>query len=161
MKPTAPTPRTESEVYSLTDAEAEMITLGKGIKEIINADFARQLERENFSLQVNKELVERENVELKEQLKRDGKWIDKWGACKLCDGEIPHGHIDSCDLWKLEQELAKLREDKEKMIELLEACNKHVPANAYFGNIINKPYAEVCLKLKVRSAIDAAKKGKV
>ncbi len=35
---------------------------------------------------------------------RDGSWIDKWGACKLCGGEIPYGHAENCDLWKVEKE---------------------------------------------------------
>lgn len=34
----------------------------------------------------------------------DGRWIDKHGACRVCEGEIPHGHTDSCDHWKLEAE---------------------------------------------------------
>lgn len=40
---------------------------------------------------------------------RDGRWMDKWGACKVCDGEIPHGHSDNCDLYKLEREVSALK----------------------------------------------------
>lgn len=39
---------------------------------------------------------------------RDGNWMDKHGACKVCDGEIPYGHTDNCDIWKLEKELREL-----------------------------------------------------
>lgn len=40
---------------------------------------------------------------------RNGSFLDKWGACKVCDGEIPHGHAAHCDIYKLEQEIASLR----------------------------------------------------
>jgi hypothetical protein len=33
---------------------------------------------------------------------RNGNWIDRWGACKVCGGEIPHGHTENCDIYKLE-----------------------------------------------------------
>lgn len=39
---------------------------------------------------------------------RDGNWMDKFGACKVCDGEIPHGHSNNCDLFKIEQERDQL-----------------------------------------------------
>jgi hypothetical protein len=38
--------------------------------------------------------------------KRDGNWCDKWGACRVCDGEIPHGHSNNCDIYKMEQQLS-------------------------------------------------------
>lgn len=31
-----------------------------------------------------------------------GDWMDKWGACKVCGGEIPEGHAQHCQLWKLQ-----------------------------------------------------------
>lgn len=43
------------------------------------------------------------------EMERDGKWIDKWGACKLCSGEIPYGHTESCDLYKNEKEINLLK----------------------------------------------------
>ena len=36
---------------------------------------------------------------------RDGKFLDKNWCCKVCDGEIPDGHTDNCDIWKLEKKL--------------------------------------------------------
>ena len=36
-------------------------------------------------------------------MERDGNWVDKWGACKVCGGEIPYGHTENCDIWKLER----------------------------------------------------------
>jgi len=52
--------------------------------------------------------------------KRDGKWLDDIGCCKLCDGEIPYGHTDNCDMWKMEQamttaESVRLQETREKI----------------------------------------------
>lgn len=35
--------------------------------------------------------------------------IDGWGACRTCGGEVPYGHLPSCDYWRLEQELEALR----------------------------------------------------
>jgi hypothetical protein len=51
---------------------------------------------------------------------RDGEWIDDLGCCKVCDGEIPHGHTDQCDIFKLEQRI-RLLEDVSK--ELYESLN--------------------------------------
>jgi hypothetical protein len=45
------------------------------------------------------------------QVKRYGKkpvpndWIDEWGACKICEGEIPHGHSPDCAYYSLEIQL--------------------------------------------------------
>ena len=59
--------------------------------------------------------VEQLRALLSEKLKeRDGTWIDKMGACKVCDGEIPYGHISSCDIWKLEQSVEQLRKALEE-----------------------------------------------
>jgi len=40
---------------------------------------------------------------------RNGEWLDKYGACKVCDGEIPHGHTPNCDIYKLESEIQRLK----------------------------------------------------
>lgn len=40
---------------------------------------------------------------------RNGDWVDSFGCCKLCDGEIPYGHLDECRIWKLERELAEAK----------------------------------------------------
>lgn len=34
---------------------------------------------------------------------RDGRFLDSMWACKVCDGEIPDGHTNDCDIWKLEK----------------------------------------------------------
>lgn len=39
---------------------------------------------------------------------RDGNWIDKWGSCKVCGGEIPHGHSQNCDIYKMECQIREL-----------------------------------------------------
>ncbi len=43
----------------------------------------------------------------------DGKWIDKWGSCRVCGGEIPDGHTNDCDLWKMEQKISELEEHQD------------------------------------------------
>jgi hypothetical protein len=42
----------------------------------------------------------------KNDTKRDGNWLDSFGCCKVCDGQIPYGHAENCDIWKIEQKLA-------------------------------------------------------
>lgn len=37
-----------------------------------------------------------------------GSWMDEDGACKVCGGEIPHGHSDNCDIYKMEQRITWL-----------------------------------------------------
>ena len=48
---------------------------------------------------------------------RDGNWIDEWGSCKVCGGEIPHGHTNKCDIGKLEQELNEARLGYEVLLQ--------------------------------------------
>lgn len=40
--------------------------------------------------------------------KRDGNWMDSWGACVCCDGEIPTGHRSNCDIHKLQMSIVNL-----------------------------------------------------
>jgi hypothetical protein len=63
---------------------------------------------------VQKELVQYK-TRLKEEMVRDGDWIDKWGSCRTCGGEIPYGHTDTCYLYKLECELAEAKEQIEQL----------------------------------------------
>ena len=34
---------------------------------------------------------------------RNGCFVDSFWCCKVCDGEIPDGHLENCDIWKLEK----------------------------------------------------------
>lgn len=34
---------------------------------------------------------------------RNGCFLDAQWFCKVCDGEIPNGHTNDCDIWKLEK----------------------------------------------------------
>lgn len=58
-----------------------------------------------------KEQLTSEISKLKELLKRDGNWLDKWGVCKVCGGEIPHGHTDECHIFKQESEISRLKSE--------------------------------------------------
>jgi len=51
---------------------------------------------------------------------RDGNWLDDDGCCKVCDGEIPHGHTDNCDIYKLERTCAALEAQVDRL--MLEYC---------------------------------------
>ena len=63
-----------------------------------------------------------------------GSWMDKWGACKVCGGEIPHGHTDDCDILKMERELRAYQECEKLAAPL--SCPTHglVPNLASFNN---------------------------
>src|SRR5690348_11773958 len=39
-----------------------------------------------------------------------GDWIDSWGACKVCGGEIPDGHTSYCAIWIMEQQRDRFRD---------------------------------------------------
>jgi hypothetical protein len=53
--------------------------------------------------------------------------MDEFGACKICDGEIPHGHSANCYLWKLEQKM-------QKATDFLKSISKERDPNAYGSN---------------------------
>ena len=48
---------------------------------------------------------------------RDGSWIDKWGACRVCGGEIPEGHTNNCDLYKMECQIKNLERQRDEANE--------------------------------------------
>lgn len=35
----------------------------------------------------------------------DGRWIDSFGMCRTCGGEIPHGHILDCDVYSYQRQI--------------------------------------------------------
>lgn len=55
---------------------------------------------------------------------RNGKWIDDMGCCKVCDGEIPYGHTYNCDIFKLEQEISRLKRGDFTELEFQNLCHK-------------------------------------
>lgn len=66
--------------------------------------------------------------------------------------------VDGDRYRQLERQLAAAREDSARLRELLVACLPHIPAGAYFGDVLTKPLDEVRLINQVRAAIDAARK---
>lgn len=53
---------------------------------------------------------------MKPEEKYNGDWWDsETGSCKLCAGEIPHGHEANCYILKMEKEIREL----ERMIKKL------------------------------------------
>lgn len=59
---------------------------------------------------------------------RDGNWLDRWGACRVCDGEIPYGHDPECDVHKMQQEIRMLREANAQLVaseqSIRNECNR-------------------------------------
>ena len=39
-----------------------------------------------------------------------GSWMDDNGACKVCDGEIPYGHSENCDVYKMQCQIKHMEE---------------------------------------------------
>lgn len=54
---------------------------------------------------------------------RNGNWLDEFGACKVCDGEIPYGHTDNCDIWAMEQKLSEAEANIASLTEQLSQVN--------------------------------------
>jgi len=50
-------------------------------------------------------------IKVSNETPRDGNWMDKWGACKVCDGEIPDGHMENCDIYKMELKIRTLERE--------------------------------------------------
>lgn len=72
--------------------------------------------------------IERPDMKDKESWDdRPGNWMDKWGACKVCGGELPHGHSTDCDIYKGEMRERELRLEVERLSpnlpELIGMCN--------------------------------------
>lgn len=42
-------------------------------------------------------------------------WCDDFGACKACDGEIPHGHMKGCYVRPLQERIAELEAENERL----------------------------------------------
>lgn len=97
------------ENVTFTDEQLKEAGLGVGLNIEIRHDLP--LERK-----ANADLRRQVDELIKESREsRDGNWIDKFGACKVCDGEIPDGHMDNCDIYKLEIQITKLRAENAEL----------------------------------------------
>jgi hypothetical protein len=106
------------------------------LRESISQELPRleevQLHAELAQTKAIKEALEIRVKDLEAVNVRDGNWLDKYGSCKVCDGEIPHGHSDNCDIYKLERRIteleaklsAALKLTTENSIEYVKACAK-------------------------------------
>lgn len=57
----------------------------------------------------------------------DSDWCDKWGGCKVCGGEIPHGHTETCIIHKYqmqERELSVALEENTRLKEFEKSYHK-------------------------------------
>lgn len=84
-------------------------------------------------------------------VQRDGNWMDRWGACKVCGGEIPHGHAEHCDIYGLEKKVSELT-------KLLEAARPQAePARPQFkGPYVGRDRLRIELVEKITLELDRA-----
>lgn len=111
-----------------------------------------------------------------QRTERDGKFLDKFWCCKVCDGEIPDGHTDDCDIWKLEKqhkdflanEYSAVLTERDALRAELEQARKDAEryrwlrdvGNVTFPSFVNRPsllgHVWPTSAAKVDAAIDAA-----
>lgn len=62
---------------------------------------------------------------------RNGCFLDSWWCCKVCDGEIPDGHTNDCDIWKLEKKhMAFIANEFNNVLAERDALLRHADAMA-------------------------------
>jgi hypothetical protein len=49
--------------------------------------------------------------------KDDSSWMGSWGECKICQGEIPYGHTETCFIYKCERTDRQFREALEALLK--------------------------------------------
>jgi len=54
--------------------------------------------------------------------KRNDHWMDEFGRCKVCNGEIPQGHSEHCYIYKLENRIDKFESE---IMAALEVAGKY------------------------------------
>lgn len=45
-------------------------------------------------------------------------FMDKWGSCKICEGEIPYGHQGKCYIYAQEKEIKFLKKELKRVKDL-------------------------------------------
>ena len=53
-------------------------------------------------------------------------WCDKYGACKVCGGEIPHGHQNDCAIYAIQKQVKDLKARQDRI-------HKHAVAKWRYG----------------------------
>lgn len=106
---------------------------------------------------------------------RNGSFLDSMWCCKVCDGEIPDGHTDSCYIWQLEKkhrdfianeyntaltkrdelqrDLTLLTAERDRLREALEFCGDLAGEELAYAKVGTG--AEVALRHIVRRTSDA------
>lgn len=83
--------------------------------------------------------------------------MDEYGSCKVCGGEIPHGHANSCDIFKMERKINDLSTVLRKVDEALNTCKDHcsptdgifkIEAQSFDSDKIGAAHIEVRKALK-------------
>lgn len=83
-------------------------------------------------------------------------WFDKDGACKICEGELPHGHHGNCFVYSKIKEVAKLEIAVSELIDQRDHWEEKATELANdIGNALGFDVGEHSnLNCPVQSAID-------
>lgn len=84
------TPKTDAAVQQWRDGEVGDGTHESGFRHMVKV-----------SKGLENELAARETAYLADR--PNGEWLDMWGSCRVCGGEIPHGHMPKCDIYRYER----------------------------------------------------------
>jgi hypothetical protein len=47
-------------------------------------------------------------------------WMDEFGACKICGGEIPYGHSDNCCIYKMQRQIDNLIDEGNQLAKIVD-----------------------------------------
>jgi hypothetical protein len=81
----------------------------------------KEAEREAANAKAELARLKAQLDQFKKDNPRDGEWLDTWGACRICDGEIPHGHDANCHLYRQEMSIHTLKQERDTLKAQVEA----------------------------------------
>lgn len=90
-------------------------------------------------LRESHENIEKELNNFKRLNNRNGDWLDEIGCCKVCNGELPYGHTENCDIYKMEKQIRDLESKNKELQKKLDAADIDIKS---FFNFFEWVYAD-------------------
>lgn len=75
--------------------------------------------------------------------KDDSKWTGDYGDCKICHGEIPHGHTETCYIHKMQARDKKVRTVLQIAYEAAEHCLIATADPAKYGQFLSRQSRDI------------------